>query len=1004
MTIKEIVERYWRDFEIVAFHAVKNALPQGTIIHETLTQALKDGGYDGEFILISQEDPLLKIVFEAKLRSNAKADLPLKDFAKALVVAVVRQADMIYIVTNLHFSKETISVLERYADSTLLNIQLLNGYSVKEFVKMHGNELNDIHVELKDFLLAENGAQHAQTMNSNVVHDNNFIVPEEIARDCFQCADFFNIEKGTLLVTGSVGSGKSYFIEWVYRTLKYRKKRVCLIDLSACLTYKDLFLEITSKTLGLSLELVNLMDEDAFVVAFSQIGLSNANEDDIRMLRFLFARETEYPYDYSILFSQIVDFYYRVLGASPEKNSIIVSFLNLSYAQKEVLQLLLYFLKRENAFSSILEVTSDDYCGNNTDNWLPFKEQLMCLCKFQPYVVEDWTVEKAHCFLLKNTVGISEEQVSTLVQKFGHSPAELSNLIEIINYTKLYDHVPKELVYREILAIKVTKFNHLYFKCLEYMQYANSDVLYLYAFVFFLSGEVSLSLLLQYFLDETRLRKCLSIIGKSNLFSIVHHKLTIKNARIAVFFEQYFEKNIFSFSTQPVANFLKKYCNFLHLSLEKQLELNCRLTFYETPECHIHSLISLGNQYQKMGQTALAEEKYRRAHRTEQETKSSYLSDLTKMQIRLGLAETLIWKIGSFHSELKKHLSDISQLAIVAKCDSYQYKHLMLRYYLVAYQFFHAQNLREIALEYASTGVKWIEKHDLYTSDIELCGQMWRYYAIAVKETSQNIETCLAVFEDGFAKCNCSAKFLFGYTIHLNMVVCETTSLKQLRKKLANYAILEEHEKKLSIDEYLHYRTNVAALHFLLKEYETAWREYEELLDISSIFGIMREEIRILNDMANICWIREDLKEARKKYYTAKKLGEIGGHMGNYWPILINIVSFETFSKHYSAAWETHILLRPHLQQICLDVTDTGLSFERKEYLDAALKIHLTNLWNMFQNTKRKDIIEEIEYLWSKSPFSCTKTSQQDAFEKWICDVELRGTIFNHGDLFLLKN
>lgn len=485
MTIKEIVERYWRDFEIVAFHAVKNALPQGTIIHETLTQTLKDGGYDGEFILLSQEAPLVKILFEAKLRSNVKADLPLKDFAKALVVAVVRQADMIYIVTNLHFSKETISILERYADSTLLNIQLLNGYSVKEFVKIHGKELNDIHIELMDFLLTQNEVQYAQTMNSNALHDNNFIVPEEIARDCFQCADFFDVEKGTLLVNGSVGSGKSYFIEWVHRTLKYRKKRVFLIDLSTCLTYRDLFLEITSKTLGLSLDLVNLMDEEAFVAAFSQIGLSNANEDDIHMLRFLFARETEYPYDYSILFSHIVDFYYRVLGASPDKNTIIVSFLNLSYAQKEVLQLLLYFLKRENAFSSILEVTSDDYCGNNIENWLSFKEQLMCLCKFQPHVVEDWTVEKAHGFLQKNTRGISEEQISTLVQKFGHSPAELSNLVEIINYTKLYDNVPKELVYREILAIKVTKFDHLYYKCLEYMQYANSDVLYLYAFVFF---------------------------------------------------------------------------------------------------------------------------------------------------------------------------------------------------------------------------------------------------------------------------------------------------------------------------------------------------------------------------------------------------------------------------------------------------------------------------------------------------------------------------------------
>ena len=44
-----------------------------------------------------------------------------------------------------------------------------------------------------------------------------------------------------------------------------------MIDLSKCQTYKDLFLKIMEKTLGLSLELVDLVNTKSFLEAFSRI-------------------------------------------------------------------------------------------------------------------------------------------------------------------------------------------------------------------------------------------------------------------------------------------------------------------------------------------------------------------------------------------------------------------------------------------------------------------------------------------------------------------------------------------------------------------------------------------------------------------------------------------------------------------------------------------------------------------------------------------------------------
>ena len=58
---KLIVNEKWRNFEMLAFIAIKTELKDYNIIKETLTEAIKDGGYDGEYIL-SIKDNILQIL------------------------------------------------------------------------------------------------------------------------------------------------------------------------------------------------------------------------------------------------------------------------------------------------------------------------------------------------------------------------------------------------------------------------------------------------------------------------------------------------------------------------------------------------------------------------------------------------------------------------------------------------------------------------------------------------------------------------------------------------------------------------------------------------------------------------------------------------------------------------------------------------------------------------------------------------------------------------------
>ena len=1006
MTNEEIVQTYWDQFEVLAFRAVKSELPQDLVFEETITQSIKDGGYDGEFILLSQDHTMFQILFEAKLRSNTKGALPLNDFAKALVIAIVRQADMIYIVTNLHFSSETMKLLEHYAYSASLSIQLLNGASIREFIETHRTLLCDIHMDLQNFLISQNRVLEAQALP--------FSVPEgfSVSASSSPCleekyriqARNFRKKNDVLCVEGHIGCGKSYYIENLCRALTYEKKQVCVIDLSKCQTYKDLFLKIIEETLGLSLELVDLVNTQSFVQAFSRIGGSLSSEDDIQMLKFIFSRETEYPYDYSILFSQITNFYARLCPPRRMRN-IVVAFLNLAYAQREVLQLLLYFLEKSAMFSSILEITLNSLDCVVSEDWRSVSAKLTRLSTLEPYHVEDWQPDDAKKFLREHISGISENQLNSLIFQFGCAPAELSRLVEVVGYSDIYEGTPKELVFQEIAALKITKNDSLYRTCYEYMQYANSDSLYVYAFILLLSGKVSRNALDEFFQDQERTVKMISLVQKSSLFIVDGRTVAVRNARAQECLQAYCEEILSLWVVEPVALFIESRMERFHLTAEASMELACRVNYYRAPETYAESLAELGRHYLKLGQTPLARLQYEKAYAVMKKSPQILLSPLVVLQIRLGLVETLIWEIGAANEKLQDQLNFIGSFSPPELEQDLTYKCLMLRYYCLRYQFHHAQDQHPQALESAKRGVEWAETHNLYQAAPENCGRIWRFYAIAVRELTQDITKCLNVFQKGAEKCQDSVQFLFGYTIHKNMAVNDVDAQKRISKKLENYRPLLKREKELSIDEYLHYRVNVAALHFLAKDYEEALKEYQPLLEKSAIFNIVREEIRILNDMANLCWIRGESDEAYIKYCKGRTLAKTSGCVGNSWPILINLMSFELSKGRHSQALILYQELEPILKQSGSHLRTEKLSFEQREYYTAALYICLKNLLTLHREYPNRELLSAAGQLPKTSGIKITERNRQSKdMESIIRQLPLDGTIFDHNGLYLLKD
>ena len=133
----------WRAFEELIFQILLEEYDIQESEINKLTNETKDGGYDGIFYVPYSYDNLgtyqrmLKMLFEAKLRTDINKDLSLQEFSKALIIAINKNADRIIIATNLHFSNNTREILEQYAYNTGLSIQLKTSIDIFTWIQEH---------------------------------------------------------------------------------------------------------------------------------------------------------------------------------------------------------------------------------------------------------------------------------------------------------------------------------------------------------------------------------------------------------------------------------------------------------------------------------------------------------------------------------------------------------------------------------------------------------------------------------------------------------------------------------------------------------------------------------------------------------------------------------------------------------------------------------------------------------------------------------------------------
>jgi hypothetical protein len=130
------MKKTWKLFESVAYEYVSQ-LYKKTIKKEHTVDS-HDSGYDGIWIIPSDDKALYrKILMEAKYRES-QSSLPLSDCAKAIIIAFNSSANKLYIATNIELAPQTKKEIKNFNKRTALAIVSVDNIKLKNYI--HNNK------------------------------------------------------------------------------------------------------------------------------------------------------------------------------------------------------------------------------------------------------------------------------------------------------------------------------------------------------------------------------------------------------------------------------------------------------------------------------------------------------------------------------------------------------------------------------------------------------------------------------------------------------------------------------------------------------------------------------------------------------------------------------------------------------------------------------------------------------------------------------------------------
>lgn len=927
-TPKEFAHKYSRQFESLSFIMVENDLQQFNIEYSELTQAQKDGGYDGYYI-ISPENSSEKflVLMESKLRSNFKADLRLDEFSKSIIISINKHADKFYIITNLHFSAKTREQLNIYSKRTGLNIQSFDLARIKLWLASHANKIDyeKISAELIQILTNAKLSGDYTSLNTNVdfehikkkyilIGSNEEQSRQKISDDLVKL--LFSGNRLNLVVEGPYGVGKSYFI----RNTLIDISNVIEIDLKVDDNYRSIFLKLLFQIWS-----VKSISQEMFDSIFSIKNCSELDSSQIASLKqIIFEVKSNNNWYEDVLILE--DYLMKILKPILKRVNYVLCIYGLeTLRDQSTLNFIKRVINRLNGHLSIF-IESDADIPNELKD-LFFKE-MSSVCKFKYIQLSEWSATDAKKFLISRQLSASFSD--TIVNRFGcnaavlDAAANLQDIDESVNIVSFLNEYKNTIRFKDTIVATIADI-------LKFSLVSQYPVLReVFTVMSFFDGKFYCEPDNDIFKVLIKIFDTYGFLVKDENFFVINKESYLLAIQSINWLEIY-ERQII---LQNALKQINQYSSEKFYIKQKQLEIglntineNLILSSYNFVASY---LMKQGSHYKVKKQLLMVYNLYLKDRIKLNPCQTfDILNKIVECYLNISDDD---YNIDSYVENM--HMILRNNCSCWKNEESYNYAQakLIKKRCGLALKRGHYKSL----IDFAGEGIKVLKS--FYS---ERCREMryefWNYKALGVKHYF-NLRKSIQVYKECLHDLNILNKKLFRwYFAAKSSLVTYRNPFKALNYINRVYKQIEKNK----IHQIVHHEVNMSGLSLMTGNLGNATRFCNSALQISKDFYIQTERARCLNIAGCIDWAYGNIQGARKLFKESYDLFNVSPHQTYLWIPLVNKASLEMEigdkpNAIVSAVKASEILLSSHTEQFN-KIDEEDLLFS-KSYL-AILKI-----------------------------------------------------------------
>ena len=1014
---KSEAKKHWREFEQFVLDYLKEKYNITDERFAILTPPTGDGGYDG--ILYSKinlsGNNIREILFEAKLRSALGTSLPLNDFSKALIIAVNRFTDEVYIASNLIFSSETLHQLHIYAKRLGMKIETVNGRCLYEWYDNKNLEVkNKYSPNFIDFL-----KKSSEAISPDICTDyQNAVLPStcniEYIKDIDRNAQITSIKNrllplrsGLTLFHGGRGYGKSCMCVEIKHHLEERGYNTFEINMNEHNTSRAIFMKLLECIWGFSPESIVQNSFGEIEELFHCIGAYDLVPDYIKCLQFIFSRNIqEYTgnsdiYQYILL--NIVEklFYYY-----SQKVPYCIHVHNMESAYEESCEFIKKIIEKLSTCKIIFLVEiREDYDGElkiSTSEWTKIVQGLKNVHNIiGSYKVSKFSLTEVELYIGKTIPSLKYDQVKQLAQSLPDNPlildAALCILQPRLNNGCLFDfEFQNELKYfihnydSEILKETLNQIiRRRGFGCLPQS----------FAILSLLNGSCSIENIekitgenkeeIKVFLVQT------GLVAIKDSIVTVKHEFYIKTL-------QNYSGYISNIALKELA---EKMIDEIHLFYKDVLQQSILQIKLLNIIQDYKSLLLVCNKTGKVllqqGDFGQAFEIYKIAYRA---FESKMVDSIDFILIKLEIMENMIiikWNmLGGNDNEFDILFGKFSFLVDTARRyfkHHIEYKEAYIFKILFEMKKMHVKSEHKKCLEYAYVAKRLSQKSNGYQNFPGVLEQVLWLKSLSVKHIS-GMEACLESFKYDVQKYPELFLLQFSYNTHKAAYIAN----KNPKRALLYFEGNKRFYNKISMTEQLHNRVNISNMHFYLRNYCKAKEISELVVKDALLYDVNLELGRAYNTIAN-CYCVEKNYEYSVNFYNKSiaRFEEIE-HSIHLWPPLVNCAFVHVTQNNYTEAYnllkKANVIFLKRSNELA---NSSGKEVYNANKLNIGVIITLYLLRRISKNIlEAKSLYSQLfdkvqSYLPTQINEICSNDKQ---FEKYFAQ-----TIYEHGGNVLLK-